>query len=555
MGGGEAMLQELDSAAVRRWVGTVLDLLATHRDELDRINVFPVADADTGTNLLLTMRAAFDELQRGGLTVPTTVGPTTVGPTTVPPMVALAHGALYGARGHSGLVLCQVLRGLARACSDGGALTGARLCDGLRSGFALATQAFVAPVDGTALSVLAAAADAARAVAPGKLAGVVDAAVAAAVTALAETPRQLPVLARAGVVDAGGRGVLLLLEALAAVVAEREPAPAMVPGLRRGVSSPVVPRPAMAGVASEHEYEVMYLLDGSTEERVTALRAALAEVGDCVAVVGDGEVWNVHVHCADVGAAIEAGVQAGRPHRITVVRLADQVTPVPASHLTRARGVVAIATGAGMAELLRGEGVVTVASAGDARATTVADVLAAITGTRAAHVVVLPNAADGTAVAEAAAEQARKAGQDVVVVPTASPVQGLAALAVHDPARRAGDDVVAMAEAAAATRCGELTVATEEALTWAGRCRPGEVLGLVDGEVVLIAHDVIAAGCALVARMLSVGGELVTALLGAGAPNGLADALAEDLRRTHPEVELAVYRGGQPGSSLLVGVE
>jgi hypothetical protein len=291
---------------------------------------------------------------------------------------------------------------------------------------------------------------------------------------------------------------------------------------------------------------------------VAGLRATLAALGESVAVVGDGDVWNVHVHCTDVGAAIEAGVQAGRPHRITVARFADRPGPVaagPTPRLTRRRAVVAVASGAGVSELFRGEGVAVVlpaespsACAGDS------DLLAAIAGTRAEHVVVLPNHPDGTTGAEAAAEQAREAGQDVVVVPTASPVQGLAALAVHDPARRASDDVVAMAEAAAATRYAELTIAAEEALTWAGRCHAGDVLGLVDGEVVLIGSDLAAAACALVGLMLSAGGELVTALLGAGAPDGLADALELDLRRTHPEVELVVYRGGQPGP-LLLGVE
>ena len=565
------MLQELDAAAARRWAVAVVDLFTEHREEIDRINVFPVADADTGTNLLLTMRAAVDQLRREA-------------GAPAGPLASLARGALAGARGNSGLVLCQLLRGLAQACPDGGALTATRLCDGLRLGAGLARSAFAAPVDGTALSVLDAAAGAARAAGTDKLSAVADEAVTAAAAALADTPRQLQVLAAAGVVDAGGRGMLLLLEALAAVVAERPAAPPPVAGLPRGASSLVVQRPAGA-TASEHEYEVMYLLDGSTEERVATLRAALAAIGDSVAVVGDSGVWNVHVHCSDIGAALEAGVEAGRPHRITVIRFADQrAVPTAAvggaePRLIRPRAVVAVAAGAGMAELFRGEGVAVVVPAPEgvpaatdaaahgapasdgapafegAPAPTADEVLAAIAGTRAMHVVVLPNAADGTAIAEAAAELAREAGQDVVVVPTASPAQGLAALAVHDPARRAGDDVVAMAEAAAATRCGELTIAAEEALTWAGRCQPGDVLGLVDGEVVLIGSDLVAAGCALVGRMLSAGGELVTALLGADAPEGLAEALTHDLRWTHPEVELVVYHGGQPGSPLLVGVE
>jgi uncharacterized protein len=558
-GGGAGVLGELDPAAVRRWALACLDVLAAHREEIDAINVFPVPDADTGTNLLATMRAAVDELDRraGAPLRLDGDGRDELG------LAALADGALRGARGNSGLVLAQFLRGLAAAPERNASLvservdqtgvastlTAAEVARGLRLGAELAAGAFEPAVAGTAVTVLAAAAAAASgdklaamvaATSGDKLAAVVDAAAAAAAAALAETPRQLPALARAGVVDAGGRGVQLLLEALAAVVNERPLAVPPVPRPVRDASALVATREAGS---AKHEYEVMYLLDASTADRVAALRARLASIGDSVAVVGDGDTWNVHVHCTDVGAAIEAGIDAGRPYRITVIRFADR----PSAPATP-RAVIALAPDE-LAVLFRGEGAVVVPAhaPGDR-------LRAAIEGTGAAHVVVLPNSAEATALAEAAASGARGAGHDVVVVPTASPVQGLAALAVHDPARRAGDDVVAMAEAAAATRCGSLEIAGQEALTWAGRCRPGDVLGLVDGEVVLIGSDVTKAACALVERMLAAGGELVTALLGAAAPAELGDVLAQRLRREHPEVELAIHHGGQP-EPLLVGVE
>jgi dihydroxyacetone kinase-like predicted kinase len=335
--------------------------------------------------------------------------------------------------------------------------------------------------------------------------------------------------------------VQLLLEALSAVVDERALTVAPAPRPVRDASALVASRETGS---AEHEYEVMYLLDASTPERVATLRAELASIGDSVAVVGDGDTWNVHVHCTDVGAAIEAGVDAGRPNRITVIRFSDQRGGLAAHE----RAVVALAGDDGLARLFAGEGVAVVAGE------SVDEVRATIAGTRAAHVVVLPNSRGATALAESAAADARDGGHDVVVVPTASPVQGLAALAVHDPARRAGDDVVAMAEAAAATRCGSIAIAEQEALTWAGRCQAGDVLGLVDAEVVLIGADVTEVACALVERMLTAGGELVTALLGAVVPPGLGAALTARLHREHPEVELAVHEGGQD-SPLLVGVE
>jgi uncharacterized protein len=185
----------------------------------------------------------------------------------------------------------------------------------------------------------------------------------------------------------------------------------------------------------------------------------------------------------------------------------------------------------------------------------VATLLDAIIATGARHVVLLPDDPDLTEAAERAASLARKAGQDVLVVPTGSVLQGLAALAVHDPTRRPGEDVVAMADAAAGTRTGGLLVAESEALTWVGRCEPGDVLGITDGEVVLIAPDLAVGALWLAHRMLTAGGEIVTALLGADADPSLGEGLAADLRRTHPEVDVVVHRGGQRDYPLVLGVE
>jgi hypothetical protein len=207
-----------------------------------------------------------------------------------------------------------------------------------------------------------------------------------------------------------------------------------------------------------------------------------------------------------------------------------------------------------IAELVRADGVLALV-AEPTRAPSVNRLVAAITGSAGRHVVVLPNDVELNQVAEEAADLARESGQEVVVVPTSSVLQGLAALAVHDSARRAGDDVVAMAEAAAATRTGLLRIATGEALTWAGRCQAGDVLGLVDGEVVLIDQDMGAAARRLVDRMLTAGGELVTLLSGLDGAPDLGGMLEEYLRRGHPEVEVVRYRGGPAGAPLQLGVE
>jgi uncharacterized protein len=555
----------LDAALLERWAAAAVAGLEGHRAEIDRINVFPVADRDTGTNMLLTMRAAAAGCRRDD--------------SLVAAAETLARGALLGARGNSGVILSQVLRGVAEAVAAAeGPCAGAVLADSLDRGARLAEKAVTRSQEGTVLTVLAAAADGAAAARSDRLDAVAVAAVAAARTALRATPHQLPALGRAGVVDAGGFGLVVVLDALVALVTGRASADApnavadtaivgAVSGSHARADAHTGPD-ARAGSApsSGHPdgrpgYEVMFLLDGSDDGRAAALRAALDRLGDAVAVVGDGApdgggTWNVHVHCTDIGAALEAGMTAGRPHGVRVVPLVDRE---PDAFL-RARAVLAVVRGPETAELARAAGAdVLVRDCPPAEdAATDADealLAAAVAGTGARHVALVTCDAALTPAAERVAGIARRAGQEVVVVPSASVVAGLAALAVHDPGRHAGDDVVAMTEAAAGTRSGALQVADATALTWAGPCAPGDVLGLIDGEVVLIAPDLPVGALWLASRMLTAGGELVTVLLGDGVADALADGLVAQLRREHPEVDVVVHRGARPGHPLELGVE
>jgi len=520
--------EALDADAVRSWSRAAVAALGAHRAEIDSLNVFPVPDSDTGSNLLTTLRAADEALARSAAT------------DAAGALSALAAGAAHGALGNSGFIASQVLRGLADAAAAAGRWDADSLAAGLEVGATLARTAVVTPTEGTILSVARAAALGAQA---GDLAQRVTGAVRAADAALQQTPAQLPVLAAAGVVDAGGRGLLVLLAALAEVVTGA--APALIP---IQVPAGAVRRRREMG-APEFAFEVQYLLDASPDtapDAVVKLRHRLAELGDSVAVVdaGDsgtqGTVWNVHVHVNDVGAAIEAGLEAGRPHQIGVVRFEDE--PVP-----RGDGatVVAIAPGPGLAHLFQAEGVVVVPG-GPEDLPSVEDVVAAIRTAEPAEVVLLPNASRVRGVAEAAAEQVRRAGIRVSVVPTRSPVQGLAAIAVHDPARAFDDDVVAMAEAAAATRHAELLIAQDEALTAVGVCQPGDVLGLIDGEVVEIGRGLLAVAFGLVDRILGVGAELLTIIVGAQAPARAGELLEAHVRARSPLTDVTVYEGGQP---------
>lgn len=556
------MLQALDAAQVRRWAVACVQALDLHREAIDSINVFPVPDGDTGSNLLQTMRAALDAFLRAPARTRASAGAA---------VTVLARGALAGARGNSGVIASQFLRGAAEALTGLDAVLGPGLRDALARGAALARAAMADPVPGTMVTVFEAAATAARAETSDALQDVAAAAATAAAAALDETPTQLPALADAGVVDAGGRGVVVLFDALYAVVTGQ---PAALAAAQRATAERATRSSAGAQESSlytsresgsdAYAYEVMYLLDqgaGAGSPAVDHLRDVLVGLGDSVSVVGDGAgLWTVHVHCNDIGGAIEAGLDAGRPRQIRVARFADAPS-AEASRFTRDRAVVVPSRSTEFADLLISEGV-TVVQVEDGDDESLAyRLLETITRTAAAHVTVLPADPSLVEAADEASIRAVAAGQDVVVVPCASPVQVLAAVAVHDPRRRAGDDVVAMAEAAAATRRGEVVVATEDAITWIGACAAGDVLGFADGEVMLIEPgpaDVAAldrAACGVVERMLALGGELVTALVGAEAPDELAMELEDFLRREHPETELVVYQGGQRNAVLVLGVE
>ncbi|MEU0572087.1 DAK2 domain-containing protein [Nonomuraea sp. NPDC005983] len=514
-------MEVLDPPAVRRWARLAADALGAARAEIDALNVFPVADGDTGTNLHLTMLSAAEAVEA----LPDGVDSAVTWQT-------LSYGALVGARGNSGVIVSQGLRGLAEVLKDGSDLRAALL-----RAATLAREAVARPVEGTVLSVLEAVAQAVQD-AEGGLAEVARRAAGEARAALRRTPEQLDVLARSGVVDAGGAGLAIVLESLAEVITGSY-------GGRYEVPAPTSRISPMAEVGAG--YEVMYLLDAD-DAAVAGLRAELDAMGDSLVVVGGEGLWNVHVHVDEAGPAIEAALRAGRPHRIKVTYLAERTHRASAG-----RGVVAVAAGDGIAALFEDGGAVVVRRSPGGTPTLPA-MLAAIRQA-GSEVAVLPNDEHVRSVAAAAAEIAREDGVVVSVLPTKATVQGLAALAVHDPLRRFDDDVVAMTDAAGHTRHGHLTVADREAVTSAGVCRPGDVLGLIDGDVAVIGGTLDAVATTVVDRMVAGGGELVTLVTGRDAPARLAARVEEHLNRARPELDLVVYDGEQGGYPLLIGVE
>ena len=533
---------------IARFVDIATDALSSAREEIDALNVYPVPDGDTGTNMFLTVSAARDGLREAMAADPGIELPEA--------MTVLARAALLGARGNSGVILSQMLRAFVRQLAA--ATAEDRRADVMATAMSAATDASYAavgtPVEGTILSVARAASEAALEAArepSARARTILSAAAAAARLALARTPEQLPVLAQAGVVDAGGRGLCVVLDAAETTATGRRPSPYAAP-----IGTHLIPVAVPTDDLTEDgpAYEVMYLLDAG-DDAVTELRAVLATLGDSLVVVGGEGLWNVHVHVDDVGAAVEAGITAGRPHRIRVTHFAEQVSEARQKLSSRTgRCVVAVAAGPGLAELFESAGAVVVRGGPGQRPST-GQLLEAITACGAAEVVLLPNDADTVRAAEIAARTA-EAEHDVTVevIPTHAQVQGLAAISVHEPGRAFDADVREMTATARHARHGAVTVAARQAITMAGPCEPGDALGVIAGDFAVVGSDLDTVAVDVLERLLGGGGELVTIVSGEDGVD-LAARLLAYVEEHHPTVDVALHEGGQPRYPLLVSVE
>jgi DAK2 domain fusion protein YloV len=541
-------------AVVLRFVDIATDALAGAREEIDALNVYPVPDGDTGTNMYLTVSAARDAIREA-----------TGGDPEAPMGDALtrfARGALLGARGNSGVILSEMLGAIARRIAESSPeeRNATVMADALHRAAEASYAAVGEPVEGTMLTVFRAAAEAAVELATDdsvRARDVFTTAAQAAREALVRTPDQLEVLRHAGVVDAGGRGICVILDAAETALTGRRPV--AVPSTIGQHSIPIPhATDAPEGDLSPDgpSYEVMYLLDAE-DDAIPELRRRLAELGDSLVVVGDQGLWNVHVHVDDVGAAIEAGIGAGRPHRVRVTHFAEQIAESRDRHgpVERVgRRIVAVAAGPGLEALFAEAGAIVV-SGGPGRRPSTGQVLEAITGCGAREVVVLPNDADSVRVARIAASTAESdTGIRVAVIPTQAQVQGLAAIAVHEPGRSFDQDVLEMTATARHVRHGALTIAARQAMTMAGPCEVGDVLGVIDGDFAVIGDDQGEVTTTVLGRLLAAGGELVTLVSGRDAGE-LADAAAAWVDREHPHVDVVVYDGGQERYRLLMSVE
>ena len=555
-------LDALDADGLCRVIGTFRDGLRSHQQLINRLNVYPVPDGDTGTNMALTLESVAAELD--GLDEPDLTAT----------CKAIAHGSLMGARGNSGVILSQLLRGLSDGLDVPGGRPGAEeLAIALVTADELARDAVMRPVEGTILTVARGAARAARAAADGgsALLGVAEAARAGAVEALELTPTLLPVLAQAGVVDAGGTGYVLLFDALLAVLDGRDmPVPPELPEVIAGSGGPATGH----GAASDADaalaglrYEVMYLLEAA-DETIPAFKEVWAGLGDSIVVVGGDGLWNCHIHTDEVGPAIEASLDAGRPRNIRVTDLLEEVeeerwvregageldsgpseAPLGPTPVT---SVVAVASGEGIGRIFRSLGVQRLIAGGQSMNPSIAELVEAVDELASDEVIVLPNNGNIRPVANRVDELSHKR---VWVVPTETIAEGFAALLAYDP--EAGGEANAEAMEATATKVvpGEVTRAVRDSETSAGPVRTGDWLGLSRDGIEVVGETLSDAACALLDLLVTDAHDLVTLIEGEGS--GAADTrrITEWLREARPDVETEVHHGGQPLYPYLFSIE
>jgi hypothetical protein len=563
--------QALHADDLRAVMGGYRDALRLHQADINRLNVYPVPDGDTGTNMALTLEAVVAELDATPL------------PAGLPEVCkAIGHGSLMGARGNSGVILSQLLRGMSERMGTAGddGIGPDVLADAITHAAELARKAVVRPVEGTILTVASAAAEgAARATtdAPSLLA-VVESARTEAADALARTPEQLPVLARAGVVDAGGAGFVLLLDAFLLVLDGRPlPEPSGVAAPDLSALNGHLGADASEGAVGEHgegtdvgdlRYEVMYML-AAPDDSIEGFKDVWAGIGDSIVVVGGDGMWNCHIHTNDVGAAIEAAlIMEGRPSRIRVTDLEEQVeeerwvregvSAPGAGPSTEGAGppattsVVAVVSGDGIGRIFHSLGVHHLVVGGQTMNPATADLVKAVEAVGSDQVVILPNNKNIRPVAEQVDGLSDKRVQ---VVATGSIVEGFAALLAYDPAADVETNAAAMTESAARVVPAEVTRAVRASSTDAGEVHEGDWIGISRDGVVSIADNVVVCTRLLLSRLLDGSHELVTLIEGEGARVADTRRIEEWLSEEYPDVALEVHQGGQPLYPYLLGIE
>ncbi|MGH3017796.1 MAG: DAK2 domain-containing protein [Gaiellaceae bacterium] len=527
-----------DLAEIRRLVEAAAASLDASRTRIDDLNVYPVPDGDTGTNMSLTMHALGEALADAADA----------------PRPALAHtvtrAALMGARGNSGVILSQIVRGAAEVLGEAETVDSRAVADALRSASDTAYRGVRQPVEGTILTVIREMAEEAEADAASELEvdDLLRAVLARGEVALARTQELLDVLREAGVVDAGGAGLVEIARGIVSAVTGDE--------LKLSDEASELGLGAIHRELSEFRYCTAFLVEGSGLD-AESLERELEVLGDSLLVVGDESALKIHVHTDDPGAALSlgtvrgaiAGVEIADMHVQTADR-AERLTAAAVVSSDAVSDVVAVVAGSGNRRLYESLGVARIVEGGQSMNPSTADILEAIEVSTAPEVVVLPN--NGNVIMSA--EQAvALAGKPASIVPTRSIQAGLSALLAYDPAAAAEENAEAMSEAIGSVATAAVTIASRDVELNGLEIREGEYLGLLEDEPLVGGESFDEVAEAVIEALLSSPHDTMTVLTGADAPE-ITD-LVDDVATRHPEVEVDVQAGGQPHYHLLIAAE
>lgn len=520
------------------------DSLQEHKESLNSLNVYPVPDGDTGSNMAATLNAVVSEIEslEENIEMEKIIN-------------AISHGSLMGARGNSGVIISQILRGFVAKIKNAGLETidAGLFSEALSESASAAYEAVGNPVEGTILTVVREAAEATEKAVPSKcdLLSLGEIAREAAKHSLDSTPELLPVLARAGVVDAGGSGFLLMLDSLLHVIDGRPmPEPEVV---TVSVDSLVLDvHDDMSSSATR--YEVMYFLE-APDDLIPDFKKAWSEIGDSIVVVGGENIWNCHVHTNNIGAAVEAGISVGKPYEIRVTDLFEEIADNHYDHdIADPVGcsVIAVANGAGIGEIFRSLGATRIVSGGQSMNPSTADLLEAAEATASEHVIILPNNSNIVAVAEQVNSQTSKT---VRVVETHTVTEGFASLLGYDPEATSEKNQTGMSEASQMVESGEVTTAVRNSTSEIGEIKKGNFLGLQKGKVTVVAENIVEAATALLKKMIIDEHEIVTLISGEDSNEEETDEILAWINAEHEDLEVEVHEGGQPLYPYYIGIE
>lgn len=536
--------------------------IANNRQAVDALNIFPVPDGDTGTNMSMTIGAAAKEMAVLGDDC-----------TVEEASSRCASALLRGARGNSGVILSLIFRGFSKALKGMDTADGKAVANAFRKGVDAAYKAVMKPTEGTILTVVRKAAEAAgkSAESGSETIDVCEAALDAAEEALAKTPEQLPVLKKAGVVDAGGQGLVLILKGMGSVIKkgvmiEAEDGSGVTP-----VSTPSKSTVASASSDIEFGYCSEFLIEKSKSAKAKdplSLRAYLESIGDCVVVVDDSDIIKVHVHSNEPGNVIQAALKYGQLINIKIDNMRYQhrnagegvsegeephnPTPVEPEN---EYGFVAVCAGVGVAELFTDIGADIIVSGGQTMNPSTDDILNAVMATPAKTVFVLPNNKNIIMAAEQAIPLAKD--RDVRVLQTKTIPQGISAMLVFDETADADTNQMEMMDAAGHVQTGQVTFAARDSEIEGKPVKEGEIMGLVNGKIKFIGYDTVDIAFKTVEKLFKRGEHsLVTIIYGQDTDESAAEMLEERLSAKYGnDMEISIVNGGQPIYYYILSVE